>query len=234
MTVDPNSIDLPACMAEHLQRAEPDLLRSMLSTFVQALMSAEADALCGAPYGSARRSGPTPATATGPGGFDTRTGTWVGNLGWTPLGDPLVFLTCLLALAALAFGINHYYNVHYGRVRLLGSQQVRFAVASAACFGIPMILGTILDFRLDLPISAFDVLFGAGMLVWFRLCVGLRPDHLIVWGALIVVGLVPLWGGFDDWHVPARKPTYGSGSSRPPEFKRERAAATTMETEVQR
>jgi hypothetical protein len=26
MTVDPNSIDLPAFMAEHLQRAEPDLL----------------------------------------------------------------------------------------------------------------------------------------------------------------------------------------------------------------
>jgi putative transposase len=51
MTVDPNSIDLPAFMAEHLQRAEPDLLRSMLSSFVQALMSAEADAICGAPYG---------------------------------------------------------------------------------------------------------------------------------------------------------------------------------------
>ena len=53
MTVDPNSIDLPAFMAEHLQRAEPDLLRAMLSTFVQALMSAEADAVCGADYGAA-------------------------------------------------------------------------------------------------------------------------------------------------------------------------------------
>jgi len=51
MTVDPNSLDLPAFMAEHLQRAEPDLLRNMLSTFVAALMSAEADAICGAPYG---------------------------------------------------------------------------------------------------------------------------------------------------------------------------------------
>ena len=50
----PNSIDLPAFMAEHLQRAEPDLLRSMLSTFVQALMSAEADAICGAGYGERR------------------------------------------------------------------------------------------------------------------------------------------------------------------------------------
>lgn len=65
MTGDPNSIDLPAFMAEHRQRAKPDLLRSMLSTFVQALMSAEADAICGAPYGNAARSGPTHVTATG-------------------------------------------------------------------------------------------------------------------------------------------------------------------------
>lgn len=54
MTVDPNSIDLPAFMAEHLQRAEPDLLRTMLSAFVQALMSAEADAICDPPYGERR------------------------------------------------------------------------------------------------------------------------------------------------------------------------------------
>jgi transposase-like protein len=52
MTVNPNSIDLSAFMAEHLERAEPDLLRSMLSGFIQALMSADADALCGAAYGT--------------------------------------------------------------------------------------------------------------------------------------------------------------------------------------
>jgi transposase-like protein len=75
MTVDPNSIDLSAFMAEHLQRAEPDLLRSMLSTFVQALMSAEADAICGAPYGerSAERTNSRNGYRTRD--FDTRTGT---------------------------------------------------------------------------------------------------------------------------------------------------------------
>lgn len=70
MTVDPNSIELPAFMTEHLQRAEPDLLRSMLSTFVQALMSAEADAICGAGYGERSpertnsRNGYRPGTST--------------------------------------------------------------------------------------------------------------------------------------------------------------------------
>lgn len=51
MTAQPDPIDLAGFMSEHLERAEPDLLRSMLSTFVQALMGAEADAMCGAPYG---------------------------------------------------------------------------------------------------------------------------------------------------------------------------------------
>jgi putative transposase len=51
MTANPNSIDLSRFMAEHLERAEPDLLRSMLHSFIQALMSAEADAVCGAGYG---------------------------------------------------------------------------------------------------------------------------------------------------------------------------------------
>jgi hypothetical protein len=48
MTANSHSIDLSALVAEHLERAEPDLLRSMLRSFIQALMSAEADAVCGA------------------------------------------------------------------------------------------------------------------------------------------------------------------------------------------
>ena len=75
MTVDPNSIDLPTFMAEHLQRAEPDLLRTMLSTFVQALMSAEADAICGAPYGERSPERTNSRNGYRTRDFDTRTGT---------------------------------------------------------------------------------------------------------------------------------------------------------------
>ena len=51
MTADP-IIDPAGFLAEHLERAEPDLLWAMLRTFVDALMGAEADAICGAPYGA--------------------------------------------------------------------------------------------------------------------------------------------------------------------------------------
>ncbi len=51
MTATPNPNDLPAVLDQLLQ-AEPDLLRSLLTVFVQALMSADADAACGAEFGS--------------------------------------------------------------------------------------------------------------------------------------------------------------------------------------
>jgi transposase-like protein len=50
MTASP-SIDLSGWLTEQLAQASPDLLRQMITTFVQALMGAEADAVCGAEYG---------------------------------------------------------------------------------------------------------------------------------------------------------------------------------------
>jgi putative transposase len=51
MTVTP-SIDPARLLEEQLAQASPDLLRELLTTFVNTLMSAEADAVCGAAYGT--------------------------------------------------------------------------------------------------------------------------------------------------------------------------------------
>jgi len=51
MTATP-SIDMSVWVAEHLGQASPDLLRDMVKTFAEAMMSAEADAVCGAAYGT--------------------------------------------------------------------------------------------------------------------------------------------------------------------------------------
>src|ERR671911_142549 len=73
MTVTP-SIDPARLLEEQLAQASPDLLRELLTTFVNTLMSAEADAVCGAAYGTAspdrvnRRNGYRDRE------FDTRTG----------------------------------------------------------------------------------------------------------------------------------------------------------------
>ena len=73
MTATP-SIDLPSWMAEQLSQASPDLLRNMIQTFAEALMSADADAVCGAGYG--QRSPDRRNTRNGYRwrGWDTRAG----------------------------------------------------------------------------------------------------------------------------------------------------------------
>ena len=73
MTATP-SIELPVWMAEQLSQASPDLLRQMVQIFAEALMSADADAVCGAGYG--QRSPDRRNTRNGYRwrGWDTRAG----------------------------------------------------------------------------------------------------------------------------------------------------------------
>ena len=49
MTADPKSIDLTSLMTGHLERAEPAPLRSVLKTFVEALMSTQRTRCFGIP-----------------------------------------------------------------------------------------------------------------------------------------------------------------------------------------
>jgi putative transposase len=44
-----SSMDLVALVREHLAEAHPDVLRSLIETFVEALMGAEVDAIEGTP-----------------------------------------------------------------------------------------------------------------------------------------------------------------------------------------
>ena len=45
-----NNMDLLGWLRKQLAEAEPDLLREMVKSFAEALMGAEADALCGATF----------------------------------------------------------------------------------------------------------------------------------------------------------------------------------------
>src|SRR5215213_8193173 len=69
------SIDPARLLEEQLESASPDLLRSLLSTFIQALMSADADGVCGAPYGTSSPQRVTTRNGYRHRDFDTRAGT---------------------------------------------------------------------------------------------------------------------------------------------------------------
>src|SRR3954467_4753110 len=69
------SIDPARFLHEHLTAASPDLLRSLLTTFIDTLMSAEADAVCGAEYGTSSPERVNTRNGYRHRDFDTRAGT---------------------------------------------------------------------------------------------------------------------------------------------------------------
>jgi putative transposase len=74
MTVTP-SIDAARLLEEQLAQASPDLLRELLTTFVNTLMSAEADAVCGAAFGTVSENRTNRRNGYRAREFDTRAGT---------------------------------------------------------------------------------------------------------------------------------------------------------------
>ena len=69
------SIDPARFLHEHLAEASPDLLRSLLTTMIDTLMSAEADAVCGAAHGERSEHRVNQRNGYRHRDFDTRAGT---------------------------------------------------------------------------------------------------------------------------------------------------------------
>src|ERR671933_514611 len=71
----PVSVDAAGLIREHLECASPDMLRAMVKTFAEAVMSAEADAMCGAAYGQRSEERTNQRNGYRPREWDTRAGT---------------------------------------------------------------------------------------------------------------------------------------------------------------
>ncbi len=74
MTVK-SSIDPARLLEEQLAQASPDLLRELLGTFINTLLSAEADSVCGAEYGAVSEERVNRRNGYRHRAFDTRAGT---------------------------------------------------------------------------------------------------------------------------------------------------------------
>ncbi len=75
MMTAPDSLPLHALAEDNLAAASPDLLRVMVKTFADALMSAEADAVCNAEYGQVSDERVNHRNGYRPREWDTRAGT---------------------------------------------------------------------------------------------------------------------------------------------------------------
>ena len=75
------SMDALVWLRKQLESADTDLLREMVRSFAEALMGAEADAVCGAPYGET-----SPDRVNGRNGYRTRR--WDTRVGTIDLAIP--------------------------------------------------------------------------------------------------------------------------------------------------
>ncbi len=74
--------------------------------------------------------------------------------------------------------------------------------AIAVAIGITAMVGGAFLLR-DLPVNgiavsfASPVSFASLMLITYAITVGLSPHHVIIWGALLLAGGLPIWNGDD-------------------------------------
>ena len=125
----------------------------------------------------------------------------LGNESWGPLKHDWVFVAALLVIGAICLAVDRYYKQHYGRVTPSPRQQLKGALALvlavAIMIGLSLLLRSRASWSLDLPVNAIAVPFAVLMLVTYALVVGLRLHHVVIWGSLLVVGLLPIWDGGD-------------------------------------
>jgi hypothetical protein len=113
--------------------------------------------------------------------------------------DPVVLGIIIggLAIAGVtSVLIGRYYRDHYGTVIPTRDRYIRQAVAIVAWIAILFIgANQALFWSPDGPQCIYASAFALATLAYYAILVGLRPHHVIIWGAVFVAGLLPIWGG---------------------------------------
>ena len=129
----------------------------------------------------------------------------LGNWEWGPLRHAWVFIGAMLVVGAACLPITRYYNENYGRLTPSTRQQVKAFLATiigvAVMAGASFLLRSRADWSLDLPVNPIAASFGLLMLAYYAITVGLKAHHVIIWGALVVAGLLPVWSGAEPSNI---------------------------------
>lgn len=129
----------------------------------------------------------------------------LGNWEVGPLRHSWVFLGPVLGVGVAYLPIARHYNENYGRLSPSTRQQLRGAlaviIALAVTVGGSLLMRSRADWSLDLPVNAIAVSFALVMLASYAIGVGLKAHHLIIWGALLLAGALPVWTGADPSNI---------------------------------
>ncbi len=113
-------------------------------------------------------------------------------MGWGPFRQPWVFPVAILLAGAGFLLITRYYNDNYGRVTPeIG--QLR-AVGGSILSVLVMGGGPVLVQVLDLPVNGLAASFALVAVGYYAVSVGLKAQHVVIWGSVLVFALIPVWG----------------------------------------
>ena len=119
------------------------------------------------------------------------------NAHWEPLAREGVFLAVLALLAGLSWLANRFYDQHYGRVTPPSGRRAKATAVAMIGFvmviGLSLLLSSNASWSLDLPVNPTAAAFGFFMLFYSAVMITLRLHHIVIWGGLVVVSLLPVW-----------------------------------------
>ena len=116
---------------------------------------------------------------------------------WGPFGSPWLLWGGVLVCLAAGFLVDRWYRQNYGRVTPPAGTRVRDVAWTV--FGVIAVIGfAVVDSLYDLPVNGYVTAYGLMMLGYIASSIGLKLRHAVVGGSLILVGLLPVWGGVDD------------------------------------
>lgn len=121
----------------------------------------------------------------------------LGNASWGPFAHDTAFFVGLAVLAVAALWLNQYYNDRFGRSRPTMRHHRRMAVAmlvgAPAVFLGSFLLSSRASWSLDLPINTIAISMALITVMVSAATVGLRTHYVVVFGTLLVAGLLPVW-----------------------------------------
>ena len=114
----------------------------------------------------------------------------------TGIGAVVLILGGLAIAGAATLVIGRYYRDHYGSVTPTRDRIIRQGLAIVAWIVVLFVgANQALFWSPDGPQCIYASAFALATLAYYAILVGLRPHHIVIWGAVFVAGLLPIWGG---------------------------------------
>jgi hypothetical protein len=126
----------------------------------------------------------------------------LGNWRAGPFASDLVVLAAVAVSGGAWYLIDRAYRRRYGRMTATQARELRTVAAAGAgvaiVFGGALLLHSRASWSLDLPVNAIAVTLPIAFVAMYAIGGALRAHHLVIWGAVLVAGVLPIWEGPPD------------------------------------